>query len=155
MSARACLSKGLSGGRGELSHAAAIANALFWRTILECRRDDVPATRLAAEAVLEVSVNYGIKNYADLSRIYAAWARGRLQDPEVWAEELERVLSAFRAEGHRVEMPSCYGMLAELEAVLLGAEQVYHGSIVGWRSRRKRGNEITVRTSIASAATSC
>ena len=51
----------------ELGHAAAIANALFWRTILESRRDDVPATRLAAEAALEVSENYGIKSYADLS----------------------------------------------------------------------------------------
>ena len=104
----------------ELGHAAAIANALFWRTILESRRDDVPATRLAAEAVLEVSENYGIKSYADLSRIYAAWARGRLHDPEVGAEELERALSAFLAQGNKVDTPSCYGMLAELEAMVRG-----------------------------------
>ena len=65
----------------------------------------------------QVSENYGIKSYADLSRIYAAWARGRLQDPEVGAEELERVLSAFLAQGQKVETPSCYGMLAELEAM--------------------------------------
>ena len=127
----------------ELGHAAAIANALMWRTILESRRDDAPATRLAAEAVLEVSENYGIKNYADLSRIYAAWARGRLQDPEVWAEELERVLSAFRAEGHRVEMPSCYGMLAELETLRRGAEKALALVSEGLAISKETGERIT------------
>ena len=127
----------------ELGHAAAIANALMWRTILESRRNDAPATRLAAEAVLEVSENYGIKNYADLSRIYAAWARGRLQDPEVWAEELERVLSAFRAEGHRVEMPSCYGMLAELETLRRGAEKALALVSEGLAISKETGERIT------------
>ena len=127
----------------ELGHAAAIANALFWRTILESRRDDVPATRLAAEAVLEVSENYGIKSYADLSRIYAAWARGRLQDPGVGAEELERVLSAFLAQGQKVETPSCYGMLAELEAIPRGAEQALARIDQGLAISEETGERIT------------
>ena len=127
----------------ELGHAAAIANALFWRTILESRRDDVPATRLAAEAVLEVSENYGIKSYADLSRIYSAWARGRLQDPEVGAEELERVLSAFLTQGQKVETPSCYGMLAELEAMPRGAEQALSTDRSGVGDSEETGERIT------------
>ena len=127
----------------ELGHAAAIANALFWRTILESRRDDVPATRLAAEAVLEVSENYGIKSYADLSRIYAAWARGRLQDPEVGAKELERVLSAFLAQGQKVETPSCYGMLAELAAMPRGAEQALARIDQGLAMSEETGERIT------------
>jgi predicted ATPase len=45
----------------ELGQAATIANALFWKTYLECRRDDVTATRLAADALLVVTKEYGIK----------------------------------------------------------------------------------------------
>ena len=127
----------------ELGHAGAIANALFWRTILKSRRDDVPATRLAAEAVLEVSENYGIKSYADLSRIYAAWARGRLQDPEVGAEELERVLSAFLAQGNKVDTPSCHGMLAELEAMVRGPDDALRRIDQGLAISKETGERIT------------
>jgi predicted ATPase len=127
----------------ELGYAATIANALFWRTILESRRDDVPATCLAAEAALEISENHGIKSYADLSRIYAAWARGRLKDPEAGAEELERVLAAFLTQGNKVDTPSCHGMLAEVEAMVRGAEQALARIGQGLAISEETGERIT------------
>jgi tetratricopeptide (TPR) repeat protein len=100
----------------ETAHVAAIATALFFKTILESRRDDVSATRLAADALLALSEEYGIKTYSDEARVYANWARGRLLDPGEGAKELMRALEAHTAQGNRADAPSRYGLLAELEA---------------------------------------
>jgi tetratricopeptide (TPR) repeat protein len=74
----------------ETADAASIGTALFFRTVLESRRDDVSATRLN-------------------------WARGRLLDPHFGANEIEQALTAYIAEGNRADAPSLYGLHAELE----------------------------------------
>jgi class 3 adenylate cyclase/predicted ATPase len=100
----------------ELGHAAARANALFWMTILESRRGDAGATILAAQEVIELTEQYNIKTYADMSRMYESWAHGRQLDPEVGAGRFSHALTAFLAEGNKVDTPSLLGLLAELEA---------------------------------------
>jgi predicted ATPase len=104
----------------EMNQGAAITNALFWRTILETRRDDVAATRLAVAALLASTKEYGIKTYADMGQIYASWARGRLFGPEEGASELKRALEACMALGYRAGLPLFQGLLAELEAATRG-----------------------------------
>jgi class 3 adenylate cyclase/tetratricopeptide (TPR) repeat protein len=106
----------------ETADPARIGTALFFRTVLESRRDDVSATRLAADALLGVSEQYGMKTYSDQGKVYANWARGRLLDPDFGANELEQALTAYTAEGNRADAPSLYGLLAELEASELGPE---------------------------------
>jgi predicted ATPase len=106
----------------ETADAASIGTALFFRTVLESRRDDVSATRLAADALLGLSEQYGMKTYSDQGKVYANWARGRLLDPDFGASELEQALTAYIAEGNRADAPSLYGLLAELEASELGPE---------------------------------
>jgi tetratricopeptide (TPR) repeat protein len=106
----------------ETAEAASIGTALFFRTVLESRRDDVSATRLAADALLGLSEQYGMKTYSDQGKVYANWARGRLLDPDFGANELEQALTAYTAEGNRADAPSLYGLLAELEASELGPE---------------------------------
>ena len=96
----------------ETVDAASIGTALFFRTVLESRRDDVSATRLAADALLGVSEQYGMKTYSDQGKVYANWARGRLLDPDFGANELEQALTAYTAEGNRADAPSLYGLLA-------------------------------------------
>jgi predicted ATPase len=107
----------------ETADAASIGTALFFRTILESRRDDVSATRLAADALLGLSEQYGMKTYSDQGKVYANWARGRLLDPDFGANELEQALTAYTAEGNRADAPSLYGLLAELEVSEPGPER--------------------------------
>jgi tetratricopeptide (TPR) repeat protein len=106
----------------ELGQAATIANALFFKTYLECRRDDVTATRLAADALLVVTKEYGIEAYADAGQIFASWAHGRLLDPEAGATELRQALTANAAQGNRVATALGHGLLAELEAATRGPD---------------------------------
>ena len=107
----------------ETADAASIGTALFFRTVLESRRDDVSATRLAADALLGLSEQYGMKTYSDQGKVYANWARGRLLDADFGVNELEQALTAYTAEGNRADVPSLYGLLAELEASELGPER--------------------------------
>ena len=106
----------------ELGQVATIANALFWKTYLECRRDDVTATRLAADALLVVTKEYGIEAYAHAGQIFANWAHGRLLDPETGASGLRQSLAAFMAQGNKCHAPAMHGLLAELEAIAKGPD---------------------------------
>ena len=104
----------------ELAHVATVANALFFDAALESRRNDVSATRLAADNLVGLSQEYGIKAYADVGQVFANWARGRLAEPEEGASGLERALAAYIAQGNRADTPSFYGLLSELEAATQG-----------------------------------
>jgi predicted ATPase len=106
----------------ELGQAATIANALFLKTYLECRRDDVIATRLAADALLAATREYGIKTYDDMGQMFANWAHGRRLEPEAGATELRQALTAFAAQGNRAVTPLGHGLLAELEATTRGPD---------------------------------
>jgi predicted ATPase len=101
----------------KLGYAAARANALFWKTILESRRDDPLATQVAAGAVLNLTEEHHIKDYADMGRMYLQWARGRLYDPMASAERLGEGLAALIAREVKVNTPSLYGLLADLETM--------------------------------------
>ncbi len=52
----------------ELGHVAAIASALFFRTVIESRRGDVPAARVAVESLRALTDEHSLKTYADLGR---------------------------------------------------------------------------------------
>src|SRR3974390_1050947 len=66
----------------ELGHAAAIASALYFKAVLESRRDDVSSTRLAVEPLLALTEEHNLKTYADVCRVFANWVCGRGVDPE-------------------------------------------------------------------------
>jgi predicted ATPase/energy-coupling factor transporter ATP-binding protein EcfA2 len=102
----------------ELGHAASIASALFFRTLLESRRGDVLATRVAVESLLAVTEQNDLKTYTDLGRVYANWVRGKQGDPEAGAVGLKEAIAVYLALGNRSGAPSFHGLLAELEAML-------------------------------------
>jgi predicted ATPase len=107
----------------ELGHVPTKARALLWKTFLEVRRDDPSATRVAADDLLHVTDEYGIKTYADLGEMCSNWALGRLADPNPCANELGQALAAYIAQGNRVFVPSFYGLLAELAVATRGPDQ--------------------------------
>jgi predicted ATPase len=109
-------------GAAELGHVAAVAGAILFKTIIECRRGDVPATRLGAESLLALAEDHNMKTYADLGQVYANWARGRQFDPEAGALGLRQALESYLALGNRSGAPSFHGLLAELEVIRRDAD---------------------------------
>ena len=74
----------------EKAHILTVANALLLQAILESRRHDATATRNAAEALLALTEERGIRTFMDMGQVYVDWARGRLLDPRSGATELRR-----------------------------------------------------------------
>ena len=106
----------------ELGHAASIASALFFKTVLESRRGDITATRLTVEALLALTEELNLKTYTDLGQVYANWVRGKQGDPYAAALGLRRALASYLAQGNKSGAPSFYGLLAELEAARFDQE---------------------------------
>ena len=107
----------------ELGHVAAVASALFFKTVIESRRGDVPATRLGAESLLALTEEHDMRTYTDVGQVYANWARGRQLDPEAGALGLRQALESYLARGNKSSAPSFYGLLAELEAMTGGYDR--------------------------------
>jgi len=101
----------------ELGHAAAVASALFFRTVIEGRRGDAAATRVSVESLLQLTQERNLKTYTDLGRMYSNWARGKLREPAAGAVGLKEALASYLALGNKSAGPSLHGMLAELEAM--------------------------------------
>ena len=88
----------------EFGHAASIASALFFKTVLESRRGDIIATRLTVEALLALTEELNLKTYTDLGQVYANWVRGKQGDPDAggaWAQAGSGVLSCSRQQERR------------------------------------------------------
>jgi predicted ATPase len=107
----------------ELGHAASVASALFFKTVIASRRGDVPATRLGAETLLALTEEHDMRTYVDVGQVYANWARGRQLDPEAGKLGLGQVLESYLARGNKSSAPSFYGFLAELEAMTRGYDR--------------------------------
>jgi predicted ATPase len=101
----------------ELGHAASIASTLFFKTALESRRGDIPATRAVLGSLVAVTEEYDLKTYADLGRVYANWVRGKQGEPEAGALGLKEALTSYLALGNKSGAPTFYGLLAELETM--------------------------------------
>ena len=89
----------------EFGHAAAIASALNFKTVIESRRGDVPGRAGRRESLLQLTQEHNMKTYADLGRIYANWARGKLHDPEAGAVGLKEALEYYLALGNKSGAP--------------------------------------------------
>jgi class 3 adenylate cyclase/tetratricopeptide (TPR) repeat protein len=92
----------------ELGHVAAVASALFFKTVIASRRGDVPATRLGAESLLALTEEHDMRTYTDVGQMYAYWARGRQLDPEAGALGLREALESYLARGNKSSAPSFY-----------------------------------------------
>src|ERR1700722_140067 len=107
----------------ELDHVPAIASALYFKAVLESRRDDFSSTRLAVEPLLALTEEHNLRTYADVGQVLANWVRGRQVDPESGALGLRQALESYIGLGNTSSAPSFYGMLAELEAMTGGYDR--------------------------------
>jgi tetratricopeptide (TPR) repeat protein len=106
----------------ELGHVPSRAAAYYVKTALETNCGDPAAALRSAETLLALARGHGMDNYIALGEAYAAWARGRLDDPEAAAQALRRVLAGNFAQGNRNLAPLFHGWLAELEAATRGPD---------------------------------
>jgi predicted ATPase len=127
----------------EIGDAATVGTALFFETVLESRRDDASATRLAADALLELSEKHGMRTYLEEGRVYANWARGRLLEPDFGADKLEQALAAYIAQDNRADAPSLYCLLAELQADARGPESALESIDQGLAIADETGEHFT------------
>jgi class 3 adenylate cyclase/predicted ATPase len=107
----------------ELDHVAAIASALYFKAVLESRRDDFLSTRLALQPLLVLTEEHNLRTYADVGQVLANWVRGREVDPESGALGLRQALESYVGLGNTSGAPCFHGMLAELEAMTGGYDR--------------------------------
>jgi class 3 adenylate cyclase len=139
----------------ELGHAASIASALFFKTVLESRRGDILATRLTVEALLALTEELNLKTYTDLVRYTrtgfgaskAIRTRARLGSRRRWRPIL---LKATRAA--RLRSTACWQSLRPCGWIWIACSRQ---STPGWRSRRRRGSITLIRIFIVFVATCC
>ena len=106
----------------ELGHAPTSATTYLCMMFLEARRDAVAAALRSAERVHALGREHRMDFFVALSGILGGWARGRLYEPEVGAEELRKALADYINQGNRLRAPWFHGLLAELEAVTQGPD---------------------------------
>ncbi|HEX9170017.1 MAG TPA: hypothetical protein VF886_14020, partial [Roseiarcus sp.] len=101
----------------ELGHVASVASALFFKTLIECRRGDDRAAHAAVESLRALTHEHNLKTYADLAEVFANWVYGKDYDPEAGALGFRQALDSYLAQGNKSGAPSFHGLLAELEAM--------------------------------------
>jgi class 3 adenylate cyclase/predicted ATPase len=106
----------------ELGHVPSRAQAYYVKTALETNCGDPAAALRSAETLLALARGHGMDNYIALGEVYAAWARGRLADPEAAAQALRGALAGHFVQGKRNLAPLFHGWLAELEAATRGPD---------------------------------
>jgi predicted ATPase len=102
--------------RGELDLAREVVETFLREAESAGRRGDAQATKYAAQALTEISREYGLAHYLSFAAIYSAWARARLGDREVGVTEFRQALAAYREQGNKLWVPFYRGLLAEIEA---------------------------------------
>ena len=100
----------------ELGHIQSSAHAYLFETVLNIACDDPAAALRSAEMLLALARGHGMAVYVSMGEVQAAWARGRLYDPEAGAQELRRALADYVDQGNRLAAPAYHGLLAEIEA---------------------------------------
>ena len=106
----------------ESAHAPTLAVAYRHKALFEALRDDAEAGRRAAESLLEVSREHGLRLFLDFGAMLCAWARARLGDRESGMTELRQALAESADQGIKLQVPVFQARLAEFEAAGQGAE---------------------------------
>ena len=127
----------------ELGHVASVASALFFKTLIECRRGDHRAVQVAVESLRALTHEHNLKTYADLGEVFANWVHGKDCDPEAGALGLRQALDAYLAQGNKSGAPSFHGLLAELEAMRPDVDSALAAIDAGFAIAEETGEHYT------------
>jgi predicted ATPase len=90
--------------------------------LLDTERDDPGAVLRSAEIAHALGLEHGMDPYVAEGGAFAGWARGRLHDPAVGAQEFRQALADYFNQGNKAVSPLFHGMLAQLEAATRGPD---------------------------------
>jgi predicted ATPase len=106
----------------ELSHAPTSAAMYSLGALLDAERDNPGAVLRSAEITHALGREHGMDPYVAEGGVFAGWARGRLRDPEVGAQEFRQALADYFNQGNKAVSPLFHGMLAQLDAATRGPD---------------------------------
>jgi predicted ATPase len=98
------------------NHPSTLANAYFFKAVLEMVRGKATDALRAAEAVIKLSQDYGTALYSAHGAVAVAWARASLGNLDAGIAELRPAIAAYSGQGNKMVAPLYNGLLAELEA---------------------------------------
>jgi predicted ATPase len=106
----------------ELGHAPTSASMYSLGAVLDAERDEPAAALRSAEMAHALGREHGMDYYVPVGGAFAGWARGRLHDPEVGAQEFRQALAEYSKQGNKACAPLFHGMLAQLETATRGPD---------------------------------
>jgi predicted ATPase len=106
----------------ELGHAPTSAAMYSLGAQLDVERDDPGAVLRSAEMTHALGQEFGMDLFVAFGEVFAGWARGRLHDAGVGAQELRRALADYFDQGNKALSPLFHGMLARLETSTRGPD---------------------------------
>jgi tetratricopeptide (TPR) repeat protein len=106
----------------ELGHAPTNASMYSILALLDAERDEPVAALRSAEMAQALGREHGMDFFVAYGCAFAGWARGRLHDPEVGAQEFRQALADYFNQGNKAFSPLFHGMLAQLDAATRGRD---------------------------------
>jgi predicted ATPase len=89
--------------------------AYSYESVFAILRNDAEAARGAAERLIAVAQEHGVKLFLLVARVYADWARARLDRSSANRRGFQQSLAAYTEEGNKYYVPLFLGLLAAVE----------------------------------------
>ena len=128
---------------GHLGHLPDVIHALWYKVYIQCLRNDPESVAVDAENLLRTSQRHGVELFVMLADVALSWARGRLGDARIGANELRRSLAGYTSKGNRLFVPSLLALLAELESAAGEAERALSTIDEGLAAAQESGQNYT------------
>ena len=89
--------------------------AYSYESVFAILRNDAEAARGAAERLIAVAQEHGVKLFLLVARVYAGWARAWLDRSSANRRGFQQSLAAYTEEGNKYYVPLFLGLLAAVE----------------------------------------
>jgi predicted ATPase len=89
--------------------------AYSYESVFAILRNDAEAARGAAERLIAVAQEHGVKLFLLVARVYAGWARAWLDRSSTYRRGFQQSLAAYTEEGNKYYVPLFLGLLAAVE----------------------------------------
>jgi predicted ATPase len=97
--------------------------AYSYQSLFAILRDEAEAASGAAERLIAVAQEHGTKLFLLVARVYAGWARAKLDRSSASREAFQQSLAAYTDEGNRYFVPFFLGLLAAVEMEAHGEKE--------------------------------
>jgi predicted ATPase len=97
--------------------------AYSFESVFAIMQNDAETARRAAERLIAVAQEHGTNLFLVLARVYAGWARARLDQSSANQKEFQQALAAYMGEGNKFYVPFFLGLLAAIQVETQGEKE--------------------------------